>query len=444
MKNVFRTVLAFILLLSSCPGSASDQFIPEPTRVFTGPDAGGWERVELLTDPHPGFKQENFSPAGHQLDPLIRKWFGDDATPPSNQVLLHCYRGFNARSLPRPVLLVHGAGDNANRAWLHPHQAVLDSGWEAIPQTKRGFTFWLNQLGYAVFAVTFAHNQGDNIMQSEQIANAIQRIRVLLGRTGDPSFKVDIIAHSKGNVPTRLYCSDSRAVFPGKTFLTPFRHDIGAWIAIACPFHGIDTPFRYSGYNLAVATKANVNGPVSVIKMLIEGNWQDYIDRSIYTNGKNCFPGQCQILGNLAGDGLLPIGADSLPPFDFVTAHANYYGGISPYLVSWGIQMAIEQGERLIYRLEERGLEPDVALGVIAGTSPFITYQEGKVVPMIWEYFTPAGDGLLPLVSATAFQPTLKRGARLLGKKTFDLNHLAVANRPEVIRTVDDYLRKIP
>lgn len=442
-RRLYGAFLVVALLLIGVSATASDRFIPEPSKVFIGADAGPWERVELLTDSHPGFKQENFSKAGEQQNPLIKKWFGDDPTPHGNQVLLHCYRGFNGKTLPRPILLVHGAGDNANRAWIHPASPHLAAGWDTLPEAQRGFAFWLNQLGYAVFAVTFSHNQGDNIMQSEQIANAIQRIRVLTNRASDPSFKIDIVAHSKGNVAARLYCSDSRAIFPQKEFLSHFRHDVGAWIAIASPFRGIDTAFRYYGYNLAVATNPETNGPVSTEKMLVYGFWKDFSDRSIYTDGKNCFPGQCQLLTNLVADGYLPLGIDSFTPDANYTMTCAYFGGLSTILVSRGIDVAIEQGERLIYRLEERGLEPDVALGVIAGSSPFITYKEGKVMPQIWEYFTPAGDGLLPLVSATHTKNAVKRGAKLLGQKVLDLNHLAIGSRKDLIRLIDDFSQSV-
>ncbi|HNV72608.1 MAG TPA: hypothetical protein PKO06_23065 [Candidatus Ozemobacteraceae bacterium] len=164
----YRRILFLTAIWSLCLTTlfASPDFIPEPEAVFTGAEAGAWARVERLSDPHPGFVQETFCPAGEQKDPSIVKWFGNKKTPHSRTFLLHCAKGFDGRTLPEPILLVHGAGDNANRGWIHPYTSVLP---EKLPLEERGLALWLSDLGYAVFAVTFAHNQGCNIMQAEQV-----------------------------------------------------------------------------------------------------------------------------------------------------------------------------------------------------------------------------------------------------------------------------------
>ena len=433
-----HVVLLAVFSLAITSLFASPVFLPEPEEVFTGSEAGAWARVERLSDPHPGFTQEAFCAAGEQNDPWIIKWFGGDTTPHSRSFLLHCAKGFEGKTLPEPILLVHGAGDNANRAWIHPYAHSLP---QKISEKERGFALWLSDLGYAVFAVSFAHNQGCNIMQAEHVANAISRIRTLMKREGDPNFKVNVVAHSKGNVVTRIYCSDAPKIFPKKKFLSAFRKDVDTYIGIGPAFRGIDTPFRYYGYNLQIATQKNSNGPVAAESLLLYGFWRNMKEMSLYKDAANYFPGQCQLLFNLVRDANVPLGVESMT-LDMVTPYALYFGGISPLMTSRGIEKAIDEGERLIYRLEEQGFNPNMKIGVIAGSSPFITYKDAfTLTPMPWEYLTPAGDGLVYLASALHTDNAIKRGAKLIGKKTVDLNHVDIGRNRDVVRIIDDWLQ---
>lgn len=429
-----------VFLLLPWTGQASDRFNPIPREVFTGAAAGPWERVELLADSHPAFVQETFLPVSRQVNPLIARWFGTP-TPSSGLVLLHCGKGFRGKTLRTPVLLVHGAGDNANRGWIHPFDALMP---ETLPADRQGYAITLANLGYSVFAVTFAHNQGDNLLQAEQLANVIRRIRILLDRTHDPEFKVDLVAHSKGNVAVRLYCSDARAIFPQKTFLTPFRGDVRKFIAVAAPLRGIDTAFRYYGYNLAVAAKGTYNAPVAPDYLVLNGRWQSMAERSVFPDkGKNPFPGQCQLLFNLVRDGGVPLGPESSTPFDAnLTCLALYEGMLSSVLNSRGIDAAIDAGDRLIYRLEDKGLDPRVRVGVLAGSKRYISfYVEGLgFIPLPHELAAPPGDGVVFLASSRHVDGLLRRGAKLLGVKTLELNHLGLCCHPEAFKAIDNWL----
>lgn len=430
-------VAVFCFLAVFAP--ASEKFRPDPLEVFEGRDAGPWERVERLTDLHPGFRQEAFCEAGKQKDPLIVKWFGGKDAPHSGQFLLHCAKGFSGKSFPNPVLLIQGAGDNANRAWIHPYDAVMP---ETLSHDKQGFALNFANLGFSVFAVTFSHNQGDNFMQAEQVANAIQRIRILLNRTADPKFQVDVIAHSKGNVAVRLYCSDGRTLFPKKTFLTNYRNDIRRFIAIASPMRGIDSAFRYYGYNLTLASKGEANAPFGAEKMLVYGLWKNLSEYSMFSDSKNYFPGQSQILYNLVRDAGLPLGLESATTDMNLTAEALYHGGKSLFLTSQGIDKAIKDGESLIYKLEERGIDPRITLGVIAGNNPFLSCHVSGLgyIPMPHEIVSAPFDGLLFVDSAAYTDGILRRGAKLLGKKILNLNHLRLAMYPEAFKVIDEWL----
>ncbi|MBF0409280.1 MAG: hypothetical protein HQM10_18210 [Candidatus Riflebacteria bacterium] len=442
----------FIILLftfSCCNCNASDVFVPEPLEVFEGDDAAYWKRVEHLKDNHNGFVQENFHPEGKQNNPLIKKWFGGNSTPHSGEFILHCANNFdNPKCFSIPVLFIPGSCDNANRGWVHPYNHHWEGKLSDLPHEKRGFAVWMSELGYSVFSVTFAQPQGCNIMQSEIIADAITRIRILLNRQNDPNFKVNLIAHSKGNVAARLYLSDSRKLFPAKTFLTNFRKDVDTYVAIAAPFRGLDTPFRYYGYNLSLAgelvkSKSSLNAPLAAEKVTLYGKMRDFTELSINPDvGKNYFPGQCQMLFDLTEDGVLPLGIDSATGDANFSRDALYYGGSTAWLKSRGIKVAIELGEKLIYRLEEQGIDRSVKLGIIAGKSPHITFFDGKVVPMLWEYMTPKGDGLVPLVSSTYSKNILRRGSNLIGLEILDLNHVNVARDKSAFNIIDNWFMK--
>ncbi|OQA06790.1 MAG: hypothetical protein BWY66_01682 [bacterium ADurb.Bin374] len=429
----------FLILVPALSGFASSQFDTEPLEVFTGAMAAPWERVERLIDRHPGFVHEAFAPEGVQTDPRIIRWFGGDKTPHSNRFLLHCFRDYSKRTFPTPVLLIHGSVDNANRGWVHPYD--MSGSLQSLPPDKVGFACRLADLGYAVFAITFAHGQGDNIMQAEQVANAIRRIRILLGREKDPDFKIDLIAHSKGNVAARLYCSDARSIFPNLTFLTPFRKDVRKYIAIASPMRGIDTPYRYYGYNLHIALNPG-NAPMGASKMLINGAWKGFHDRTVFSDSKNYWPGQPQLLFNLVRDGNIPLGIESATADAGASALALYHGGTSLALESRGIDKAIEAGDRLIYRLEEKGIDPSVHLCVLAGNNPYLSLKLPVLgyTPTPYETFSAPYDGLLFVDSAVWTKGILKRGAKLFAKSVIYLNHLDLARAPEAFKLIDTWL----
>ncbi|NLI77278.1 MAG: hypothetical protein GX442_12650 [Candidatus Riflebacteria bacterium] len=437
----------WLVMAGVATAPASDCFRPEPLRVFTGAEAGPWERVELLQDPHPAWGEERIATGGAHPDALVNRWFGSD-NPPSRQVLLHCARGFRGRTLPNPVLLVHGANDNANRGWIDPW---MKGNTDQLPPAQRGFAQHLSNLGYAVFAVTFAHRHGCNIRQAEQLANAIARIRTLLGRQQDPTFKVDVIAHSKGAVAARLYCSDAPSVFPDRPYLSRFRHDVRTLVFLAAPLLGIDMPFRFYGYNLTRVTQEclQAGAPTAAREMLVYGRWQDYRRWSYDGQGNEFWPGQAQVLCNLVRDGGIPLGPDSATPADAnLTCHALYHGGRSLYLSSSGIDRAIDRGERLMYRLEDRGLEPDVDLLIVAGDQPVLD-EEGFPEPLrtivrMSGFFLAAlsapSDGMVFVKSATATGGILRRGARLLDMQVLPLHHVELARQGKVLQIVDRWL----
>ncbi len=446
-KGLLVAVLVGVLWV--VPGWASDRFEPEPVQAFTGAAAAPWDRVERLVDPHPAFGTDRFPPGARQRDERIVGWFGS-ATPPASQVLLHCAPGWQGKTLPRPVLLVHGAGDDANRAWVFPFRPPRRAD-ELPPPSERGFATWLSSMGYAVFAVTFAHNQGCNIRQAEQIANAIRRIRRLLGRENDPTFQVDLIAHSKGNAAARLYCSDARAVFPNRPWLSHFRGDVRTYVNIAGPLQGIDIPFRYYGYNLARVLQPEVeaNSPMGADRMVVYGLWRSFAAEAFTGRGNELWPGQAQVLFNLVRDGGIPLGVDSYTAADAnLSMMALYHGGTSCYLHSPGIDAAIERGERFMYRLEAQGLDPRVRLAILAGDEPQIdsdSWDLAKKVQFFYtglfqKAFSQPSDGVVFTAAMTDTRGILRRGATLVGRTVVPCNHLDLARNKNLIKIIDAWL----
>ena len=145
-----------------------------------------WSRTECLTLESPTLGQRLFHPRTLQRDPEIITAFGC-SDPPSNLCLLHTWGSPSASE--KPAILVHGASRNA-QYFLDPHED--GSFQDPLPEAVR-------QGGFAVYAVSFAHNQGDNWHWCEALNEAILTVSERHG--GQP---VSLIGHSKGGTAVRL------------------------------------------------------------------------------------------------------------------------------------------------------------------------------------------------------------------------------------------------
>ena len=61
---------------------------------------------------------------------------------------------------------------------------------------------YLSTRGYKVFAINFPHKQGDNLIATQLLYDAIQRIRSVTGAA-----RVDLVGWSMGAFSSRLYVS---------------------------------------------------------------------------------------------------------------------------------------------------------------------------------------------------------------------------------------------
>lgn len=424
MKRVYSIIIILFLIINI---SATRYFSTQPVDFIEGDMTYPFVRTELLFDSGNEFYTEKYHEDNKLNHPALLELTRGDNVISSGYFFLHYSEGWDKKTDKRPVLLIHGAGDNAFRGWAHPYKYYFAPG-EKIDNP--GLALILAEKGYPVFSISFVHSHGDNFMQSEHIANAIDRIREVLGQKDNEEFRVDIIAHSKGGVAARMYLSDIREEYSDYSWLTSYRGDVKRFISIATPLNGVDAQYRYYGLNLTVVDK-DMASPLGLNKLLYYGFWKDFSDNN------EMFPGQYQILNDLVHDPDTRIGFSNLSN----TADMNYSryvlynGGISGLLVSDGIQKGMEKGKYLIRKLNDKGIDPSVGIIILAGTDNQI---DDNIE--FWADLLPFGeniaqsDMLLFVKSATYTKGITKRGAKVLGQRIIPFNHMNIAFNPGAVK----------
>ena len=376
---------------------------PAAFQVLRRLPAAKWEWTEVLRDPDPHFVQRNFHPRQVQRNPEIVKAFGT-ATPHSGDVLLH-HAGPPAPGAPRreaPVLLVHGASKDGS-FWWDPREDGSDHG---LPQ-------FLQEQGFDVYAVTFAHNHDDNFLQAEQVANAIERVKQLTG-----AGEVDLVGHSKGTLSARMYASDVR-----EPWMTPFRGDVRRLVLIGGPNGGIDYSFRHPVSNLALygdSPDPRLNAPMSWDRTMVMGRMVDTSAVGFGSEGPDHWPGQRQMLARWDGD----YGLSVAEPDWYTT----YHGGQGFVSGSKGIEHYMHQGGDLIQRLQDQPVDASVEVAVLAGNRPD--------VPGILNELAGPSDGLVFVASALK----LPDEVRVVKEGVLPLHHKALTSEEAGHRWVLDAL----
>lgn len=345
-----------------------------------------WDKIEKLKDSYAKFPTELSRPNAKLTDPELVAAFGS-ALPPSNEVLLHFAEGWE-KGEGTPVILVHGAIVEANSNWVTPHD-------------KPGLMPALVAAKRRVFAVTFAHRHGDNVLQAQMLAHAIARVKAVTGAK-----EVDIVAHSKGTVSTRTLLSGVR-----KPWMTKYQGDVRRVVMIAGPHLGLDYPYRHPMINLALHPEKNnplLNAPMSWNRMIAFGRWVDTSAQSIAPTGENYFPGQAQMLARFDQEFPLPKLEQ-----DWYT---TYHGGKGFISESEGIDKAIKSGGNFIDNLKSHPLDSGVQLAILAGDRP-------NLANVLNEKTGPS-DGIVFVKSATASADMTRGGAKLIAKETMNLNHM--------------------
>ncbi len=384
-------LVTLLILAHGRPASATDAF--DPAKAIAC-ETDRWARLERLEDGDEHLIAERFIPLLEHEDPEIVAAFGGDASPPSSKILLHYAEGWDRPELdPVPVVLVHGAGVNADICF----------GKDPLQQPGEGLAARLARAGKAVFAVTFAHPHGDNLLQAEALANAIARVRHVTGAA-----KVDLVGYSKGGMSTRMYL----ASFGKKAhrWRTPYRGDVRRYVMLGCPNAGIDVAFAYPNLNYWVLEQG-FPAPLSWTRYLWRGVWYDTPERSIYRDG--AYPGQAQMVARLDRR----YGrTNAKGQYDVATTYAGGRGLVSE---GRGADAAIHDGGDAIERLRAIPLPRELELAALAGTRPW-------VMNMLGERRGPS-DGLLLASSALDLDPMTKRGARVIRRGLLHLNHLQLA-----------------
>ena len=391
------------------PAAANHPPAYKVVKTISGEGKDTWYSTELIRDRDEIFKQQTFSPRTKQHDPSIVEAFGTDA-PHSGDALLH-YAGPVPKGVEKketPVLLVHGATKNGN-FWWDPSEDGKNNG---LAQKLRDD-------GHEVYAVTFAHNQDDNFLWAEQIANAVAEIKKNTGAE-----QVDIVAHSKGGVPTRLYVSDVRRE---GVEATPYQNDVRRVVLVGTPNGGVDFSFRHPSANYALLAGGDdhrFNAPVSWDRAILYGIPQDISDQGFGKADPDYYPGQRQLLADLSKDHpLSPLEQDW---------YTTYHGGQGFVSYSKGIQHYINEGENVIERLQQHPIPKSIEVAVVAGDSANI--------PGIVNEYTGPSDGILFVSSAL----DLPEETNIIARDVLHLHHKALVSDAKGQQWIADALDKEP
>ncbi|EOD00326.1 esterase/lipase family protein [Caldisalinibacter kiritimatiensis] len=397
MKKIISYKVVTVMLLLSLvmlfiPGKIKATSTITVEETFTNPDITRyWSKVERIRLNNSNIGQEKFiSDNEHKRDNIIKQ-FGNTARPNSQLFLLHYAEGWDTNQQPVPVLFVHGAGKDGD-------YAADPIGGENV----EGLMQYLKDNGFKVFSITFAHPHGDNYIQREILAAAIQRIKDVTNAS-----KVDIIAHSKGNMSARMYVSNVK-----KEWGVPFRCDVRRYIQLGAPNGGIDYSFRNTWDAWGIMATGE-HGPVPYLNMLIYGVWVDTAYHSLYSldDGGGAYTGQAQMLAKW--DDVYPLDAYEQ---DWYT---TYYGGWGFASYSKGIDYAIEQGGNLIEILKNSPVDSTVEIATLAGNV--------NVINGITMEDDGPSDGIVFVESALMTEPMTTNGATLLDKELMELNHIELA-----------------
>lgn len=319
--------------------------------------ANGWERVERYLDTTTGFRQEQYPPDGRgDQDGQRLTFFGGVKQPYSGRFLLYSAPGWNTGSHQVPVLLVHGANDNPDRAWANPGESGgYGCGSASCPNT--GLMQNLAGRGYRVFAIGFAHKQGDNLMQAQEVGDAVALIRAKLGVP-----KVDVVGWSKGEMSSRAYVSSVKPSW-GRAYAG----DVRKLITLGGPNGGYDYPFAHGwahDFSIWPQCGGAVNAPSPHLRMTCYGTYTSHPEFSFTpTSGYDVYPGQRQMLARWDS----VFGIDQTQQDWYTT----YYGGQGFYTDGGGIQAAINAGS-LITPLQQAGVPSSVTSYLLAGGTPSI------------------------------------------------------------------------
>lgn len=376
--------------------------------------ANGWATVDRYRDTTPGFTTEQYPPDGRgDQDGQRRTFFDGAARPASSRFLLYSAPGWDTGARPTPVLLVHGANDNPDRAWANPGESGgFGCGSAVCPST--GLMQYLAARGHRVFAIGFAHKQGDNLKQAQQVGDAIAVIKARLGVS-----RVDVVGWSKGMMSARMYVSSVKP-----SWGRGYAGDVRRLVTLGGPHGGYDYPFAHGwAHDFSVWPECGgaVNAPSPHTRMTCYGQYTHHPELSITpSGGHDAYPGQRQMLARW--DGVYGINTSTQ---DWYT---TYHGGRGFYTDGPGIQAAIDAGS-LIATIRATPTPASVPVYLLAGGSPTIVG--------IWNETRGPSDGVVFVSSALSTTGITTVGATTLVPAA---NHLQLGWSTAVSSTVASWL----
>lgn len=415
-RGLSSMVLAFAMAVVLAAYAAPSALAGTPTVEATYTTvSNGWVMAERYLDTNSGFTQEQYPPDGRgDQDGQRLTFFGNVAKPFSGRFLLYHAPGWNTNPRPVPILLVHGANDNADRAWANPNE-LGGFGCGALICPSTGLMQYLANDGFRVFAINFAHKQGDNYMQAQLIEDAIQVIRSKLGAS-----QVDVVAWSKGATAARMYVSSVR-----RSWGLPYQGDVRRLVLIGGPNKGYDYPFAHGwahDFSIWPECGGSINAPSPHVTMTCYGQYTSHPELSIYsTSTCDCFPGQKQML--YRWDGV--YGVDQTQQDWYTT----YYGGQGFYTYSYGIQVAINEGS-LIATIRGVGIPSSVSTYLLCGGSANI--------PTIYNENRGPSDGVVFIASCSDTGGIPNVGGNVV---IVNGNHLTLGWQSTAMAQADSWLR---
>lgn len=413
IKTITVFVMIAVLLSATTLSRAAESVVLEES--FTKVN-NGWAKVERYRDTNTDFPVEDYPPDGRGDQDGQRLTYFGDKRPQASRFLLYYAPGWDSNSKSVPILLVHGANDSADRSWANPNELGFGCGSAPCPNT--GLMQYLSGKGYKVFAINFAHKQGDNYIWAQQIHNAVTRIQKLTGAKS-----VDIIAISKGAFAAHMYVSGLK-----QKWGAGYGGGVRKLFLVGSPNLGIDFAFRHGAIFNPVIFPAcglpvKVNGPSPHTAILCQGKWQTFPEFSIYTTSAgNFFPGQKQML--MRWDERYPL------PQNDPDWQTTYFGGKGAISEGLGIKAAMEQGS-IVPQLRKAGIPGSITTYLIAGAAANI--------PLFHNEHSGPSDGLLFVESATNTEGIANVGGV---KVVEEANHLQLAWHTKVLEQINSWLEK--
>ncbi|WP_232849704.1 esterase/lipase family protein [Bowmanella yangjiangensis] len=378
--------------------------------TFTSGISNGWVKVERWRDTSGNIGQEAFPSDGRGDQSGQRATFFADSSPSSDNFLLYYAPNWNTNSKAVPVLLIHGANQDADLAWANPNDAGdYGCGQQSCPST--GLMQALVADNFKVFALSLAHKNGDGYIWAEQIANAISIIKSQTGAS-----KVDLVTWSKSAFNARMYISSVT-----QSWGTSYQGDVRRLIMLGGPNNGIDWSFRHGWtHTFAVYPGCGgvINGPTAHDAILCYGIWQS---GSQWSYASSYFPGSVQMLKRWDSTYALPVSEQ-----DWYT---TYEGGWGFYTHGQGIDAFLPYS--LVDDVRAAGTDPAVRVHNLCGNKADIA--------LIHNEHTGPSDGVVFVSSCNDASGLGNHG----GSATINVNHLKLGWSSSGINQIKTWLNAL-